>query len=168
MTIKMNDIVLSITLILTALSAGLFYAWVVSVIPGTRKISDQAYLEYMQSANKEILNIGFFLIFMGTLVLLLVNAFLQYKVGVGEVFYFSLGAMLTYFIGTMGVTFLGNIPLNNTLEAYDLSKMTASNFQKARQAFEGRWNMFNLMRTIAALISFILVLVALIKNYANK
>jgi hypothetical protein len=34
-------------IVLTGLSAGLFYAWAVSVIPGTKKVKDFTYLETM-------------------------------------------------------------------------------------------------------------------------
>ena len=68
-----KNIIHLLAVITTALSAGLFYSWVVSVIPGTKKIPDKAYLETMQSINREILNAGFFIIFFGALIFLLIN-----------------------------------------------------------------------------------------------
>ena len=152
------------SVVLTALSAGLFYAWVVSVIPGTKKIPDQAYLETMQSINREILNVGFFTIFFGALISLIISTILQYQVKVDGIFYLILSAMAIYAIGTIGVTMFGNVPLNNIVEAMDLSSFSADDFRNARAQFESKWNTLNLMRTIAALVSFVLVLFAIVKS----
>ena len=56
MEITLKSIILFSTLILTGLSAGFFYAWQVSVIPGTKRVVDLTYLETMQSINRAILN----------------------------------------------------------------------------------------------------------------
>jgi len=136
MEFNIKNTMLFLSLFTTALSAGLFYAWVVSVIPGTKKIPDQAYLETMQSINREILNAGFFFIFFGA---------------------------LFFAIGTIGVTMFGNVPLNNMVEALDLSAFTEEDYRKARLAYEGKWNLLNLIRTLAALGAFVLLLLAKIK-----
>ncbi|MFK7969596.1 MAG: DUF1772 domain-containing protein, partial [Bacteroidia bacterium] len=151
MEFNIKHSVLFISVVLTALSAGLFYAWVVSVIPGTKKIPDQAYLETVQSINREILNVGFLTIFFGALVFLIVSTFLQYQAKVDTVFYLTLAALLVYAIGTLGVTMFGNVPLNNVMEALDISSFTAEDFEHARAEYEARWNSFNLIRTFAAL-----------------
>lgn len=164
MEFNIKNFILLASVILTALSAGFFYAWVVSVIPGTKKIPDQAYIETMQSINREILNVGFFTMFFGALFLLLASSFLQYRTPVGSVYYLTLAATLVYAIGTIGVTMFGNVPLNNVVESLDLSTFTAQDFKDARVAYEEKWNNLNLIRMIAALISFILVLLALAKS----
>lgn len=56
MEISIKTITLFAAALLTGLSAGLFYAWAVSVIPGTRKVTDMIYLETMQSINRAIRN----------------------------------------------------------------------------------------------------------------
>ena len=52
----MDTISLAAATILTGLSAGLLYGWRVSVIPGTRRTSSHAYVETMQAINRAILN----------------------------------------------------------------------------------------------------------------
>jgi uncharacterized membrane protein len=151
-------------IIITGLSAGLFYGWVVSVIPGTKKLSDQAYLETMQTINKEILNPGFFIIFFGALILLIASAYFRYAVKIDQVFYLTLAATILYGVGVIGITMIGNVPLNNMIEAIDLSASTPEDYQNARAAYEAKWNSFNLMRTISAIASFILILIAALKN----
>ncbi len=59
---------------------------------------------------------------------------------------------------------VGNVPLNNLVEALDLSSFTSEEYKNARIAFEEKWNNFNLLRIIAALVSFILILSAFAKN----
>lgn len=164
MEMNIKSITLFLAIITTALSAGLFYAWVVSVIPGTKRIPDQAYLETMQSINRAILNPGFFIIFFGAIVLLGASTFLQYRIKIDSTFYLMLSATLIYLFGTLGVTMFGNVPLNNIVEALDLSNFTEVNFKNARHAYEEKWNQLNLIRTIAALISFFLILLAGLKN----
>lgn len=164
MEFNTKNIILFTSVVLTALSAGLFYGWFVSVIPGTKKIPDQAYLETMQSINREILNVGFFCIFFGAFVLLLASSFLTCRANVGLVFYYTFGATLVYGIGTIGVTMFGNVPLNNIVEALDLSSFSIDEYKNARIAYEDKWNAFNLIRTVAALLSFVLVLIALTKS----
>ena len=118
----------------------------------------------MQSINREILNPGFFIIFFGALILLICSSYLQFKLKIDSTFYLVLAATLCYTIGTIGTTLLGNVPLNNILEALDLSTFTVGDFFNARDAYEEKWNNLNLVRTLAALISFILILLALVKN----
>lgn len=161
---NIKSISLFLSIITTALSAGLFYSWVVSVIPGTRKISDQAYIQAMQSINREILNPGFFSIFFGAAILLMVATFFQYKFKVDTTFYLVLSAMLTYIIGTIGVTMFGNVPLNNYVEALDLSTFTATDFKAAREIYEDKWNQLNFIRTVAAVLAFCLLVFSVMRN----
>ena len=114
MEFSIKSLSLFTAVLLTGLSAGFFYAWMVSVIPGTRKVVDMTYLETMQSINRAILNPAFFLIFFGSLILLAVSAVQQFNSGI--TFWLLLGATITYLIGTFGVTVFGNVPLNDALD----------------------------------------------------
>ena len=134
----MKLIILFIGVLLTGLSAGFFYAWAVSVIPGTRKITDFTYLETMQSINKEILNPLFFIIFFGSLILMIFITFQHF--GKGIVFLLVLLASLSYLFGTFGVTAFGNVPLNNQLEALSLRELSTSGAAEFRVYFERQWN----------------------------
>jgi len=160
MEVNIKSIVLFSALVTTALTAGLFYAWVVSVIPGTKRIPDQALLEVMQSINRAILHPAFFIIFFGALFLLFAQTYFQFKIKLDNIFWLTLSATLIYLIGTMGVTMFGNVPLNNIVETMDLSKMNLEEFKEARLNFEERWNQLNMIRTVASFISFLLLLFA--------
>ncbi len=158
----MTTVLLLITAVLTALIAGLFYAYSCSVVLGLGKLSDTEYLKSMQSINREILNPVFFLSFMGTAVLLPVTTFLFR--GEQPAFLFLLLASLAYLIGVFGVTMAGNVPLNNMLDQFDISGATAEAVKQMRDRFESRWNLLNNVRTVFSVISIALVTCACIWN----
>ena len=155
----MKTIIFLITVVLTALSAGIFFAWSVSVIPGTKKITDLSYLETMQSINKEILNPVFFAVFFGSLVFLVINSITQFHHK--PTFWLVLSAMLVYAIGTFGFTAFGNVPLNNELDSLNLKELTLSELKSFRIYYERYWNGFHNVRTIAGFISFLLLLISI-------
>src|SRR5688572_15808061 len=94
-------IVLGATLLVTALIAGLFYAWSVSVNPGLHRLSDGEYLRSMQHINRAILNPLFMASFMGTLIMLPICTFIVFRHdGISPSFWFILAAALLYVIGT--------------------------------------------------------------------
>lgn len=156
MEFSIKPLTLFTAILLTGLSAGLFYAWQVSVIPGTRKVVDSTYLESMQSINRMILNPAFYLIFFGSLVLLAISSVQQYSSGVK--FWFLLAATLTYAIGTFGVTAFGNVPLNDALDAINLAELSETKMAEFRKSYEGKWNRLHLVRTVFAVLSFMIAL----------
>ncbi len=159
MTLHVKTFVLLAAILITGLSAGFFYAWQVSVIPGTRRIADPAYLETMQSINRAILNPWFFLVFMGSPVLLGISTIQHY--GSGYSFWLLLSATVIYAVGTFGVTAAGNVPLNDMLDALDLSTLGEQEMRSFRQKYEGRWNRLHLIRTVFAVVAFLLSLLPL-------
>lgn len=145
----------------TGLSAGLFYAWAVSVIPGTRRIADHSYVDTMQQINRAILNPGFFAIFFGAMVLMLWSAYLEFRTDMGSSFYFTLAAFIVYALGTVGVTAAGNVPLNEALDLIELNQLGAEELKITRQTYETKWNRLHNVRTVFSVISFVLLLLAI-------
>lgn len=158
MELSIKTITIFAAVIITGLSAGFFYAWSVSVIPGTRRISDIAYLQAMQSINREILNPAFFLIFFGSIVLLVISGIQQLHAGL--TFWLISAALLTYFIGTFGVTAFGNVPLNNQLDVLNIGDLSTVKLSFFRQNYETKWNQLHTVRTIFAVVSFLFSLLA--------
>lgn len=150
------------TVLLTGLSAGLFYAWAVSVIPGTRQVANSTYLETMQSINRAILNPGFYLIFFGSLLLLVVSTIQQYRIGLDTSFWLMLAACLAYLIGTFGVTVFGNVPLNESLDVIQLGELSLEQLASTRQQYEVSWNRLHMIRTAFAVLSFACSLLAVL------
>ena len=158
MEFNFKEIVLLATIFITGLSAGFFYAWQVSVIPGTKKITDGSYLEAMQLINRAVLNPAFFIIFFGALILLVWSTYLEYKAGISLTFWLTLGAAVVYLIGTFGITAIGNVPLNESLNVIQLNTLSVEELNATRTNYELPWNRLHLIRTIFSLISFGLLL----------
>lgn len=153
----MKTTVLFITVLLNALSTGFFFAWSVSVILGTKKVSDFTYLESMQSINKEILNPVFFIVFFGSLITLAMCAYVQFNNK--PIFWLVLASAFIYLIGTFSITAFGNVPLNNELETLNITKLSILELKNFRAYYESAWNRYHTIRTISSIISFILLLI---------
>ncbi|WKN43671.1 anthrone oxygenase family protein [Tunicatimonas pelagia] len=158
MEISFKSITLYTAVVLTGLSAGFFYAWAVSAIPGIRRVADLTYLETMQSINRAVLNPAFFLIFFGSLILLVISTVQQYQAGL--VFWLMLVATTIYLIGTFGVTVFGNVPLNNMLDALTISELSPNQIIETRQQYEVQWNQLHTIRTWFSVLSFLVSLLA--------
>lgn len=166
MEMSIQSSLVSASLVLTGLSAGLFFGWSVSVIPGTQKINDLSYLNAMQSINQEILNPGFFIVFLGSLIALMLSTYFTYPIST-KGFGILLIATLTYMIGTIGVTGMGNVPLNNKLETLKITDLTSKEITEFRQYYELRWNRLHTCRMLFSVLSFILTLLALNLQFKN-
>lgn len=156
--ITIESIITFLSALLSALIAGLFYGYSCSVNIGLGRLSDTEYLRAMQSINRAILNPVFFMSFLGTLIVLPVYTWLIYDPEDALRFYVMLAAAITYTIAVFGVTIRGNVPLNNSLDRFNIESADQKEISKFRAAFESRWNRFHLIRTVFSVITFILVL----------
>lgn len=158
-------IILVFTATATALIAGLFYAWSSSVTLGLARLPDTLYITFMQTTNKAILNPVFFASFLGTAILLPISTFLHYDPIISHRFIFLLVATLVYFVGGLGVTIFGNIPLNEALADFNLQSASNETIAAQRAKFEGRWNKLNTIRTISSTLSILLVIIACLSSH---
>lgn len=162
------DLLVKISLLiagfLNALIAGLFYAYSCSVNLGLGRLPDTEYLRAMQNINRAILNPWFFASFMGSLVMMPLCTWLFYKNQGGTAsFYLLLAASIIYTIGVFGVTAFGNVPLNESLDRFEIDAATLQEIKARRMGFEIPWNRLHVIRTIANLLSLLLLLMAIIK-----
>ena len=162
-----TTIVLIITTIAIALITGLWYAYSCSVNPGLGQLSDDRYIASMQAINRAILNPVFFATFIGTLALLPLSTWLCYGRLSGGQWTLMVIASIVYFAGVFGVTVLGNVPLNEALDKFDLATASASEINAQRIKFEVSWNRLHAIRTIASMISLVLTVVTCM-NYSAK
>ncbi|AUD01072.1 anthrone oxygenase family protein [Spirosoma pollinicola] len=163
----LSNTILACATLTTALMAGLFYAYSCSVNPGLNRLPDTAYLMAMQSINKAIQNPVFFVSFLGTPILLLYSTWLHYGSPVTARFWLLVGATLVYLIGALGVTVLGNIPLNNGLDAFSIQTASLEEIAAQRQKFEGPWGSWHLIRTIASISTLILLILACLNRESD-
>jgi uncharacterized membrane protein len=143
---------------MTALMAGLFFAWSCSVMLGFARLSNREFVAAMQATNRAIQNAVFFAAFFGAPIFLLISTFWFY--GEGQRFILLLAASLIYLSGTFGVTVFGNVPLNNALDRFNLASASEEEIAQARANFENRWNNLNTIRTVSSTVSLILVVIA--------
>jgi uncharacterized membrane protein len=160
-TISVQQLVLIAATTATALIAGLFYAYSCSVNIALSKLPDEGYIAAMQSINREIQNPLFFVSFMGTLLLLPICTWMQYRAGGSPVFFLLLGATAIYIIGAFGVTMAGNVPLNEALDKFNFQAATAEEITRQRVQFEIPWNRLHSIRTVCSFVSLVLILIAL-------
>jgi len=158
MEITVKDIALYISIILTGLSAGFFYAWQVSVIPGTKLVQDSTYIETMQQINRAIINLPFMLIFLGTLIAQILSIYFHWDIT--KAFWFILAAAALYGVGTVLITGLGNVPLNDALDTLKLNELSEDQIAGERSEYEFRWNRFHIIRTVFSVLSFMMLLMA--------
>ncbi|MEZ4939937.1 MAG: DUF1772 domain-containing protein [Saprospiraceae bacterium] len=156
MEFSIKSLTLFIAILLTGLSAGLFYAWMVSVIPGTQKVAHSTYLESMQSINRAILNPAFFLIFAGSPLALALSTLLLRNAG--PPFRMVLAASIFYLLGTFCVTIWGNVPLNDALDVLNLAELSDVEKAEFRKFYEKKWNRLHAVRTVFAVLAFLCAL----------
>ncbi len=133
------------------LSAGLFFAFTVAVMPGLRQVDNTAFVATMTAVNRAILNPAFGIVFVGTLVLPALAAVLAFTGGEPTRGWFLVSAGVVNLVGVLGVTGAVSVPLNEAL-ARDGS----------RAAFEQRWVRFNGVRTVSGALALGIALVGLL------
>ena len=156
----LTNILLVMTATTTALMAGLFYAFSCSVNLGLARLSNAEYISAMQSINRAIQNPIFFAAFFGAPILLPLSVFLHYGQPLSVRFWFLLAATIIYLLGTFCVTIFGNVPLNNTLDRFNLQSASEEEIAVQRADFEGQWNNLNTVRTISSTLAIMLIIIA--------
>lgn len=142
--------------VVTGLSAGLYYGFACAVMPGLRAADDRVFVETMRRVNGAILNGWFMALFLGSLVLILLSGGLHLADGGdggtrGTVPW--IGAAAVLYVVVLVVTFKGNVPLNDALEAAG-TPVDAEALAAVRERFEDTWVRWNLVRTVANTAAF--------------
>lgn len=157
-----SSTLLGTSILATGLMSGLLYGWAVSVIPGTQRIGALSYVDTMQNINKAIINPAFVIPFMAIPVMLGAAAIVQFRTGDQRRAWLLVSAAATYIVGVLGVTFGGNIPLNDALETFDLGESTNQAIENRRRTYETPWNRWHYLRTAASVAAFALASAAAI------
>ena len=140
-----------------AMMAGLYFAFSNTIMSSLAKLEPAQGIAAMQSINRTIQNPLFFLLFVGTAAscaLLLV--FSLGKLPATNAVLMVSGAVM-YLVGSLVVTGVFNIPLNNTLEVLAPNASGSANWWAN---FLATWTAWNHVRTVASVVAAILFLIA--------
>ncbi len=127
--------------ITTGLMAGLYFAFAVAVMPAIHGLGDAAFVDTMKRINVSIVNLAFLVVFfLAPLLTVAAAAMVRSPVMYAA---FALGVM------TLAITVALNIPLNNALAAGG-----------SRANFEYSWVLFNGLRTLTGIASYVTLLLS--------
>jgi uncharacterized membrane protein len=157
------DRLLFVLTFLSALGAGLigglFFAFSSFVMTALGRLPPASGISAMQSINDAVLNPVFFPAFFGTAVLsvlALIAALIRWsEPGTG----YLLAGSLLYLVGTILVTIVCNVPLNNRLAAVRADGAEGASLWKLYLSTWTAWNHVRTVTSIAAAASFIMALV---------
>jgi uncharacterized membrane protein len=142
------------------LIAGVFFAFSTFVMPALARLHSTQGITAMQSINITAIDPLFMLALFGTAIaclFIVIFALLHWHRS-GTI-YLSIGSLL-YLVGTILVTMLGNVPLNNALAIVD-PKSTEGATLWAKYLTD--WTFWNHVRTLAALAASAIFIVSLTK-----
>ncbi|MER7281073.1 anthrone oxygenase family protein [Dactylosporangium sp. NPDC000244] len=157
----MRNVVLAATTLLVGLSAGVFFAYSTSVMLALHQVEDRTFIDVMQRINRVIVNGWFMTAFLGALLLAVVAVLLHLSSGHRGPLPWLVATAVLYLV-VVAVTMAINVPMNNTLEAAGPVAQIADP-AAVRQAFEGPWTGWNLVRTVASGGSLLTLALALIR-----
>jgi uncharacterized membrane protein len=138
------------------LNAGLFFIFSVCIMGALGRLPAEQGVAAMRSINVVILNPWFLLVFLGTAVLSLALIASGVMIGGPARLYMIAGAVL-FLAGTLLVTMVFNVPMNNALEALRPQSEEAAKLWASTYLVDWvRWNHVRTVSSIAALGCFVL------------
>lgn len=145
------SIVGAVAVLLTGISAGVFFTYQNSVLPGLKQVDDRTFATALNAMNRAIINGAFMLFFIGSLLALAATTVVAFLGGETLMAWLFTAATAIYLIGVIIVTGRLNIPLNNALAA-----------NSDRAAFEAPWVRFNGIRVGSVILAEALAITGLI------
>ena len=166
MIVNLFYLTLVLSILLSALVAGLVFGFAAVVMPGINKLSDRDFLLAFKHMDEVIQNNQpvFMLVWTGSIVLVTGTLILGTLILSGGQIYLLWVASALYLLGVQLPTVRFNIPLNNTLQDLDIIGLSESELAKSRREFEmpwTRWNIFRTLNAIAAVLAWLLLLIQL-------
>ena len=145
----------------SGLTAGIYFAFSVVILPAFSKIPVQQSVTAMNSINTEILHTMFVPLFFGssiTSLLLVITSVFTWDEP-SAIYILSGGAI--YLIGMFCITALVNVPLNHLLAEVD---PTSANAIEIWSNYRNSWTLWNHVRTIASLFASVLFIWILVNG----
>ena len=142
----------------TGLVAGIFFAFSAFIMTALGRLTPEGGISAMQSINVVVLNPVFFFVFFGTAVLSLVLAIAALIGWSGASAPYLLAGSLLYLVGTILVTIVFNVPLNNRLASVSAKSAEGASVWKRYLSAWTAWNHVQTAASLAASASFIMAL----------
>ncbi|KAB2692039.1 DUF1772 domain-containing protein [Brucella pseudogrignonensis] len=133
----------------SAITGDIFYAFSSFVMAALARIPANVGISAMQSINITVINGTFFAVFFGTALLCLAIIALG-LMGFGSLSKWAIIGAGIYLIGTIGVTMILNVPLNDQLAVMDANAAASADVWIA---YVRDWTLWNHVRTVAALVA---------------
>lgn len=150
-------VIIIIAIVTNGLLAGVFFAFVVAIVPGLRRVDDGAYVRAFRAINRAILNGWFISVFMVAPVAAVAGVVAGFIAPGGtSSALLIIGAVLS--ILSAVITAAANIPLNRGLDEAPID--SAELCRTARLRFETPWNRWHLARTLMSIGAFACLVVA--------
>lgn len=131
----------------TGLQADTYYTWASGVMPGLARVDDRTFVHAMQQMNIAIVNPVFMATFLGAPVLAAAAVATASSTTRPWVI-----AGLGLAVATVVITAVGNIPLNNAIDAAgDIDKIR--DLAAVREKFESSWVRWNVVRAVTSTAS---------------
>lgn len=158
MMCAMATLLLALAIIATGLYAGMMLIFRTGIMPALARLSDDQFVTVMSRINEAVPRAVFMLVFLSIVVF--PAAALAVPVdGRTDTQRWLIIAGLVCAVLNHLITIGGNVPLNKALASAE-SASPAVPAGQARAAFESRWNLFHLIRTLFTLASFALLVSA--------
>lgn len=148
----------------SGLIAGVFFAFSVSVMRALGRIPAAAGIAAMQNINVVIINPLFIGTFMGTALLCAILTVLTLLRWDSPGSAYVLAGGVIYLVGSILVTMIFNVPMNNALAAVQPDSTEGANVWAN---YLTNWAFWNHVRTAASLVSAILLTIALVRIVAE-
>ncbi len=155
------QIVLLLGAFLCSLVAGLLLAFATVVMPGIGKLDDAGFLRAFQAIDGVIQKNQpvFLFVWIGSALAVIAAAALGVRELAGASRLLVVAAALIYLGGVQLPTAAISIPMNNAIQKLDPGAISETARKNARNGFEGRWNRWNIIRTVCACIASVLLLI---------
>ena len=148
------NISLFFSTLLCSLVTGFILTYAIVVMPGLSKLDDKEFIKSFQVTDGIIQNNQpiFILIWVGSIISVVSTIIISiFTLGILEgwkIIFVS----LVYLIGVQAITIIIHLPLNRRIQKIDINSISSQSLNEERKNFETKWNYFNNIRTVIAVL----------------
>jgi uncharacterized membrane protein len=154
---NLNLIIRLIAALACVMMSGVYFAFSTAVMPGLSRLEPVQGLMAMQSINRSILNPLFLSLFVGSAILCALMIFLTLRGGLILNSLPLLAGCVLFIGGSLLVTGIINVPLNDTLEAITPNDPGAPELWSR---FLTNWTYWNHVRTASSFMAALLIIIS--------